>query len=93
MHFDDGSCIEVLLKVVCMICIRSIIQLRTYRCLSSMYYIHYMDVWILKQIIYALATSDNGLCFVCSEMDDMDDDYLEYNPLANTTSTVDGTRY
>ena len=37
----------------------------------------------------ALATSDNGLCFV--EVNGcMDDDYLEYNPFANTTSTVNG---
>ena len=37
----------------------------------------------------ALATSDNGLCFV-EVIGCMDDDYLEYNPLANTTTTVNG---
>ena len=40
----------------------------------------------------ALATSDNGLCFV-EVVGCQDSLYLEYNPLINVTTTVNGQDY
>ena len=45
-----------------------------------------MDARILKQIILILKQLDNGLCLVVV-IGCMDENYLEFNPQANTTTT------